>query len=77
MYGQTILTANRGLGSTGINGGDGATTSLTGVSCGGGGGMGSVNTSLLMILEELEQFLDRMVLFMRQVPQESNLETEG
>jgi len=45
MYGQTIVTANGGLGSTGINGGDGATTSLTGVSCGGGGGMGSVNTS--------------------------------
>jgi len=44
MYGQTILTANGSLGSTGINGGDGATTS-TGVSCGGGGGMGSVNTS--------------------------------
>jgi len=33
------------LGSTGIDGGNGATTSLTGVSCGGGGGMGSVNTS--------------------------------
>jgi len=45
MYGQTLLTANGGLGSTGIDGGDGATTSLRGVSCGGGGGMGSVNTS--------------------------------
>jgi len=45
MYGKTILTAHGGLGSTGINGGDGATTSSTGVSCGGGGGMGSVNTS--------------------------------
>jgi len=31
MYGQTILTANGGLGSTGINGGDGATTSSAGV----------------------------------------------
>jgi len=45
MYGQTILTSNGGLGSTGINGGDGATTSSTGVLSGGGGGMGSVNTS--------------------------------
>jgi len=45
MYGQTLLTANGGLGSTGIDGGNGATTSLMGVSCGGGGGMGSVNTS--------------------------------
>jgi len=45
MYGQTLLTANGGLESTGIDGGDGATTSLAGVSCGGGGGMGSVNTS--------------------------------
>jgi len=45
MYGQTSLTANGGLGSTGIDGGNGATTSLMGVSCGGGGGMGSVNTS--------------------------------
>jgi len=44
MYGQSLLTANGGLGSTGIDGGDGATTSSTGVSCDGGGGMGSVNT---------------------------------
>jgi len=45
MYGQTLWTANRGYGSTGIDGGNGATTSSTGVSCGRGGGMGSVNTS--------------------------------
>jgi len=45
MYDQTLLTANGGLGSTGIDGGNGATNSSTGVSCGGGGGMGSVNTS--------------------------------
>jgi len=45
IYGQTILKANGGLGSTGSNGGDGATTSSTGVSCGRGGGMGSVNIS--------------------------------
>jgi len=45
MYGQTLLTANGGLGFTGIDGGDGATTSLTGNSSGIGGGMGSVNTS--------------------------------
>jgi len=32
MYGQTLLTAKGGLGSTGINGGDGATTSSTGFS---------------------------------------------
>jgi len=44
MYGQSLLTANGGLGSTGIDGGDGATTSSTGVSCDGGGGMGCVNT---------------------------------
>jgi len=43
MYSQTLLTANGGLGSTGADGGNGATTSM-GVSCGGGGGMGSLNT---------------------------------
>jgi len=42
---ETLLTANGGLGSTGIDGGNGATTSLNGVSCGGGCGMGSLNTS--------------------------------
>jgi len=45
MYGQTLLTANGGLGSAGIDGGNGATTSSMGASCSGGGGMGSVNTS--------------------------------
>jgi len=42
MCGQTLLTANGGLGSTGIDRGDGATTYFMGVSCGGGGGVGSV-----------------------------------
>jgi len=42
MYGQTLLTANGGLGSTDIDGGDGATVSSMGVSYCGGGGMGSV-----------------------------------
>jgi len=74
MYGQTILTANGGLGSTGINGGDGGTTSLTGVSCGGGGGMGSVNTSTYMVLEH---FLDRTVQFMKHKVQMRNQEMEG
>jgi len=46
LSGGTVFTANGGLGSTGIDGGDGATTSLAGVSCGGGGGMDSVNTSI-------------------------------
>jgi len=40
-----FLTAHGGLGSTGIDGCNGATSSSTGVSCGVGGGMGSVNTS--------------------------------
>jgi len=43
MYGQTILTAGGGAGSTGING-RGLESSASGILCGGGGGMGSVNT---------------------------------
>jgi len=42
MYGQIILTAIGGLGSTSIIGADGPSTS-TGITCGGGSGMGLVN----------------------------------
>jgi len=44
MYGQIILTAGGGAGSPGIDGG-GLASTASGISCCGGGGMGSVNTS--------------------------------
>jgi len=72
MYGQTLLTANGGLESTGIDGGNGATTS-TGVSC-GGGGMGFVNTSNY---GTGGTGTIPGPLFMRHLAQGSNLEMEG
>jgi len=44
MYGQTILTCSGGAPGSGMDGG-GLDSSLTGISCGGGGGMGIYETS--------------------------------
>jgi len=44
MYGQTILTCSGGAPGSGMDGG-GLASSLAGISCGGGGGMGIYETS--------------------------------